>query len=153
MSNGHDLALALRAAYLAMHRRADAAVGRFGVTADQYVLLAALAEADALTQQDLTQRVGSDASTVRAMLLLLERRGLVARRPHPSDGRARRVALTPRGRSAFRKVREGSEPFRARLLAVVGADQADLFLGLLSRVARAMAMPEGRKSRRVRKGD
>ena len=86
MHTGHGIALALRSAYLALHRRADATLARFGVTADQYVLLAALAEADALTQQDLTHRVSSDASTVRAMLLLLEGHGLVARGPHPSDG-------------------------------------------------------------------
>ena len=147
MHTGHGIALALRSAYLALHRRADATLARFGVTADQYVLLAALAEADALTQQDLTHRVSSDASTVRAMLLLLEGRGLVARGPHPSDGRARRVALTPRGRAAFREMRAGSEAFRARLLDAVGPDQADLLLGLLSRVARAMALPEARTTR------
>jgi DNA-binding MarR family transcriptional regulator len=152
MNTGHAIALALRTAYLAMHRRADATVARFGVTADQYVLLAALAEADALTQQDLTDRVGSDASTVRAMLLLLENRGLVARGPHPSDGRARRVALTPFGRTAFRKMREGSEAFRARLLAAVGPGQADLLLGLLGQIARAMDLPEGQSARRRRRG-
>jgi DNA-binding MarR family transcriptional regulator len=147
MNTGHGIALALRSTYLAMHRRADATLARFGVTADQYVLLAALAEADALTQQDLTHRVSSDASTVRAMLLLLEGHGLVARGPHPSDGRARCVALTPRGRAAFREMREGSEAFRRRLLAAVGPDQADLLLGLLGRVAHAMALPERRTTR------
>src|SRR5262249_28595853 len=98
MTTGHDLALALRAAYLALHRQTDATMAPFGVTADQFVLLAALAEGDALTQQALVRRVGSDASTVRAMLLLLEVRGLVSREPHPDDGRARSVALTPLGR-------------------------------------------------------
>jgi DNA-binding MarR family transcriptional regulator len=148
MNTGHAIALALRSAYLAMHRRADATVARFGVTADQYVLLAALAEADALTQQELTDRVSSDASTVRAMLLLLESRGLVTRGPHPSDGRARRVALTPFGRTAFRRMREGSEVFRTRLLAAVGPEQADRLLGLLGQIARAMDMPMGRSARK-----
>jgi DNA-binding MarR family transcriptional regulator len=151
MTSGHDLALALRAAYLAMHRQADASLARWGVTADQFVVLTALAEADALTQQDLVRRVGSDASTVRAMLLLLEGKGLVARGPHPSDGRARRVALTPRGRRAYREMREGSEGFRARLLAAVGPDGAATLLGLLGRVARAMAAPQGRPAPARRK--
>ncbi len=35
--------------------------------------------------------------TVRAMLLLLQDRGLVARQRHPDDGRARSVALTALG--------------------------------------------------------
>jgi DNA-binding MarR family transcriptional regulator len=112
------------------------------VTADQFVVLAALAEADALTQRELARRVCSDASTVRAMLLLLERRGLVARGPHPSDGRARRVALTPRGRRAYRTMHQGGEAFRAALLDAVGPDQADALRELLLRVARAMATPD-----------
>jgi DNA-binding MarR family transcriptional regulator len=143
MSTGHALALALRSAYLVMHRRADASLARFGVTADQFVLLGALAEADALTQQELARRVCSDASTVRAMLLLLEGSGLVARDPHPSDGRARSVALTPQGRRAYRRMYEGSEAFRAGLLAAVGPDQADTLLRLLLRLTRALATPDG----------
>ena len=146
MSIGHDLALALRSAYLVMHRLADASLTRFGVTADQFVLLTALAEADALTQRELARRVGSDASTVRAMLALLEGRGLVSRDPHPSDGRARSVALTARGRRAHRKMYEGSEAFRAGLFAAVGPGQAVSLLELLRRVARAMTSSEGRTS-------
>jgi DNA-binding MarR family transcriptional regulator len=151
MSTGHDLALALRSAYLTFHRLADATLARFGVTADQFVLLAALADGDALTQQELTCRVGSDASTVRAMLLLLEERGLVARRPHPSDGRARRVALTPRGRGGLRRMRQGSEALRDQLLAAVGPDRAVL-LDVLGRITRAMATPDMRKPGATRPG-
>jgi DNA-binding MarR family transcriptional regulator len=146
MSTAHELALALRSAYLAMHRRTDAALARFGVTADQFVLLAALADADALTQRELARRLDSDASTVRAMLALLEGRGLVSRDPHPSDGRARSVALTARGRRAYRKMHEGTEALRAELLAAVGPGQAVSLLELLRRVARAMTSSEGRTS-------
>ena len=147
MSTAHELALALRSAYLAMHRRADDTLARFGVTADQFVLLAALAEAEALTQRELARRLDSDASTVRSMVVLLEGRGLVARGPHPSDGRARRVALTFHGRQAYQKMHAGSEAFRAGLLAAVGPDQADTLLRLLLRVARALTRSERRPAR------
>src|SRR5690242_8204901 len=86
-ADGHDLALALRAAYLALHRRSDAYFARHGVTADQFVLLAALAGGGARTQRDLARRAASDPNTVRAMLVLLEGRGLVTRGRHPTDGR------------------------------------------------------------------
>src|SRR5438270_7326427 len=98
MTSGRDVARALRAAYLALHRQTNACFAEDGVTADQFVLLAALAEAAAVTQQDLVRRVGSDPNTVRAMLLLLEEGGLVSRERHPTDGRARRVTLTGQGR-------------------------------------------------------
>src|SRR5204863_6203331 len=110
MTSGREVARALRAAYLALHRQTNDCFADDGVTADQFVLLAALAEADAVTQQELVRRVGSDPNTVRAMLLLLEGRGLVARGRHPGDGRARCVTLTAKGRQVFRKLWARSEP-------------------------------------------
>ncbi len=35
--SGHELAMALRLAYLTMHRRTDAVLAKHGVTADQFV--------------------------------------------------------------------------------------------------------------------
>src|SRR5688500_15054920 len=86
------LPLELRAAYLALHRCSDMRFAKFGVTADQFVLLATLARGHALTQRELAARMPSDPSTVRAMLVLLAERGLVSRDTHPTDGRARTVA-------------------------------------------------------------
>src|SRR5919108_129811 len=75
MTSGREVARALRAAYLALHRQTNACFAMDGVTADQFVLLSALADADAVSQQELVRRVGSDHNTVRAMLVLLEGRG------------------------------------------------------------------------------
>src|SRR3954449_1149343 len=105
MATGHHIAIALRAAYLALHRRSEARFARHGVTADQFVLLATLARGgEALTQRELARRMPSDPSTVRAMLGLLERRGLVERDAHPTDARARTVALTAKGTRAFKRL-------------------------------------------------
>jgi len=131
--------MALRFAYLAMHRRADAVMARFGVTADQFVLLASLAEADALTQQELARRFSSDASTVWAMLALLEERGFVVRAAHPSDRRARCVSLTPKGRRALERMKVGSDDVRARILDALGPEQVDTLKNLLACVTNAMA--------------
>jgi DNA-binding MarR family transcriptional regulator len=143
MTSGHEVAMALRAAYLAMHRRSDAHFARHGVTADQFVLLSILTREDALTQQQLARRASSDPNTVRAMLLLLEGRGLVARQRHPTDRRARSVALTAQGRRTYAKLWAASEPVRARLLAALEPDEVSTLLGLLDRVTRAMAPPAG----------
>jgi MarR family transcriptional regulator, lower aerobic nicotinate degradation pathway regulator len=117
------------------------------VTADQFVLLSALADADAVTQQELVRRVASDPNTVRAMLLLLEGRGLIAREPHPSDGRARCVRLTVKGRQVFKKLWTESEPLRARLLATFRPNEVTALVGLLRRVAEVMAAPASNASR------
>ena len=114
MSTGHDLAIALRAAYLALHRRSDARFARHGISADQFVLLATLARGgEALTQRELARRMSSDPSTVRPMLVLLAARGLVERDAHPTDGRARTVALTAKGRRAYRRLWKAGESIRA----------------------------------------
>src|SRR5438445_9211389 len=114
------LPMALRAAYLALHRRSEAAFASHGVTADQFVLLATLARGQALTQRELARRMSSDPSTVRAMLVLLEKRGLVERDTHPADARKRTVALTAKGTGAFKRLWAAGEPIRARMLGPLG---------------------------------
>ncbi len=153
MTSGHEVARALRDAYLALHRQTNDCFAKDGVTADQFVLLAALAEADAVTQQELVRRVGSDPNTVRAMLLLLEGRRLVTRQRHPFDGRARRVTLTVKGRQVFKKLWTKSEPLRAWLLAAFRPGEATALLELLHRVAEAMTPPasNGRRTTKTKR--
>ena len=115
MTTRHEIAIALRAAYLALHRQSDAAFAPHGVTADQFVLLATLARGHALTQRELARRMSSDPSTVRAMLVLMQARGLVERGTHPTDTRARTVGLTAKGLRAYRRLWESGESIRARI--------------------------------------
>ena len=134
MTAGSQIPLALRAAYLAMHRRSEAAFARYGVTADQFVLLATLARGHALTQRGLARRMSSDPSTVRAMLVLLERRGLVERDIHPTDSRARTVSLTTKGTRAFRKLWTAGDPIRVQMLAALRPGEAKTLIDLLNRI-------------------
>jgi DNA-binding MarR family transcriptional regulator len=142
MVSGHDIAMALRAAYWAMHRQTEASLTRGGVTADQFVLLALLAEQDGITQQELVRRASSDANTVRAMLVRLEERGLVARGWHPTDGRARSVTLTRKGRRAYERLWRDSDPVRQRLLAAFKPEEAQTLVALLKRIAKAATPTE-----------
>lgn len=144
-----QLPMALRAAYLALHRRSEARFASQGVTADQFVLLATLARGHALTQRELARRMPSDPSTVRAMLVLLERRGLVQRDAHPTDARARTVALTASGKRKYRQLWAAGEPIRARMFGSLEPDEAQRLVGLLTRVAEALddqCVPLGRST-------
>src|SRR6202035_3586778 len=114
-----------------------------------FVLLSALADADAVNQQELVRRISSDPNTVRAMLLLLEGRGLVARERHPADGRARSVTLTAKGRQVFRRLWRKSESLRERLLSAFRPDEVVALVGHLRRVADVLAPPAGNGSRTV----
>jgi DNA-binding MarR family transcriptional regulator len=139
MTTGHELAMALRAAYITLHRRSDAAFAPRGVTADQFVLLATLARGgEALTQRELARRMSSDPSTVRAMLVLLEQRGLVERDTHPTDARARMVALSANGLRAYERLWTAGEPVRAQMLGALRPGEADTLVRLLGRAAEAL---------------
>jgi DNA-binding MarR family transcriptional regulator len=130
--------MALRAAYLALHRQSDARFALHGITADQFVLLATLARGQALTQRELARRMSSDPSTVRAMLVLLEQRGLVERPTHPTDARARTVALTVDGVRTFQQLWTAGEPIRDRIIGALRPGEAETLVRLLGRVAEAL---------------
>lgn len=138
MNTGSDIAMGLRGAYLALHRQSEARFAAHGVTADQFVLLATLARGNALTQRELARRMSSDPSTVRAMLVLLEQRGLVERDTHPTDGRARTVALTAVGRQTFQQLWTAGEPIRTQMIGVLRPGEAETLVNLLTRVAEAL---------------
>lgn len=108
-----SLAMLLRASYTAMRRRAQQRLRGTDATVDQFVIMTLLAEQDGVTQQDLVVRAYSDPSTIRAMLVLLEKRGWLRREQDDTDARARRVFLTKSGRA-----------FQLKLQEIVGSPQA-----------------------------
>jgi DNA-binding MarR family transcriptional regulator len=72
------------------------------------------------------------------MLLLLEQRGLVVRHPHPTDARARTVALTAKGRRVYQKLWAVGEPIRESLVAAFEPAEREAFFIHLGRVTQAL---------------
>jgi DNA-binding MarR family transcriptional regulator len=138
MTDSSELPMALRAAYVALHRRSEAHFAKYGVTADQFVLLATLAHGDALTQRELARRMPSDPSTVRAMLVLLEKQGLVRRDSHPSDSRARTAALTTAGKRKFQQVFKAGESIRQQMFESLQPGEGEVLTLLLNQVAESL---------------
>ena len=128
----------LRAAYLLMHRQTNAFLAPLGLTADQFVLLALLADEDGITQQELTERARSDPNTIRAMLVRMENNGIVKRGRHLTDGRARMVTLTRKGRRAYARLSAEIKPLQDALLRPFGAKGAKRLVASLDRISEAM---------------
>ena len=145
MRPGHELAMMLRRAYLAVHRRAGGDLSAAGATADQFVVLTVLAEADGITQMELAAAAGSDANTVAAMVGLLERRGLVRRERDRDDRRARRVSLTPTGRRLQTRLWSAGRDLHERLAAAVPAARRKALLEDLATLTQAAGAPNGRR--------
>jgi DNA-binding MarR family transcriptional regulator len=139
MATGHDIAMGLRAAYRSMHRQTNLHLARRGATADQFVLLSLLVERDGTTQQELVRRATSDPNTVRAMLLLLEKQGLIVRKQHPTDGRALKITLTRKGRNTYNTLLKEIKPLQKRLAALFRDEEAKTLVAFLGRISEAMA--------------
>ncbi len=138
MAAKDELPLALRTAYLTLHRRSDAVFVEYGITADQFVLLATLARGQAMTQRELAARMPSDPSTVRAMLVLLEKQGLVEREPHPTDARARTVNLTKAGARTFQQAFDAGQEVRDQMVESLSASETRTLLSLLQRLTESL---------------
>ena len=77
-----------------------AALKPFGITHVQFVLLASLtwlAGGEPITQRRLSEHAATDVMMTSQVLRALEQRGLLVRKPHPSDGRAHALAATADG--------------------------------------------------------
>ena len=75
------------------------ALGRLGLTESAGAALWALDPATAPpTMRDLAHTLNCDPSNASLVSAKLEQDGLVQRQPHPTDGRARVLVLTERGR-------------------------------------------------------
>jgi DNA-binding MarR family transcriptional regulator len=68
-----------------------------GITATQVVALRELSEP--ITARELATRMYCEPSNATFVLDRLEQQGLIQRRPHPTDRRAKQIVLTPAGRS------------------------------------------------------
>lgn len=100
----HELSMALRRAYMRLHRDTCAQCAQMDVTADQYVMMNVIKSAGKATQSELVVLIDSDANTVSAMLRRLQQRGLIERQMHAKDSRAKVVRLTPEGEKTLAKL-------------------------------------------------
>ncbi len=138
-----------RANQLAADRFARA-LGNTDVTLRQFAVLAALAGQTGQTQTDLVNATGIDRSTLADMVLRMEEKGLLVRDRAEDDGRAKSVALTSAGRSAFNAAGASAKAADDALLAAVPRAKRSTMIEALQALAEAAAAepPEPAPSKR-----
>jgi DNA-binding MarR family transcriptional regulator len=151
MDAWHDIAMSLRGAYLAVHRQADSEFARYGITADQFVVLAVLVDGTVRSQSAVCRLTYSDPNTMGAMLALMETRGLVKRMRHEADRRTRTVVVTSKGKRIFAKLWSGREATRVRMEALFTGAEVEALLGLLKRIIQELSAQQARGRRRKKK--
>ena len=97
----HDtLGYALKRAQHAMRQHMDRQLKEIGLSAPQYNVLASLELEPGASNAALSRRAFVTPQTMQAMLVKLERAGLIAREPDAGHGRIQRTELTAKGRKA-----------------------------------------------------
>lgn len=133
----NDLMFLLHAAVTRMTVELDRAAAEIGLNdVRDWLVLAVLDDGQQRTQLELSRLVCVDKTTLIGVLDRLEQRGLVVRKPHPSDRRARIPQITPAGRRVFAKFATARDAAEARVLDGVDPGQREVLLTLLARIGR-----------------
>jgi DNA-binding MarR family transcriptional regulator len=129
----------LRRAWYSLNQAFRRRISHLEITPDQFTALRILGEADekGLSQRELTELMSSDPNTVASLLERMESNGLVQRRPHEKDRRARRIRLLTKGRKTYAAAREIAVTLQQDVLKPLAEARRDEFLRELSLVADA----------------
>ena len=114
-------------------------IAHLGVTPDQFTVMRTLLEGSAkgMTQRELTDLMSSDANTIASLLERMESSGLVERKVHEHDRRAKRINLKPVGKRKYEEAREIAVTLQMEVLAVLPTEKQEEFLKHLALVADA----------------
>lgn len=114
--------------------------GEVKVSLSEVMALGELSEAESLSQQELSQLLGLEKSTVSRLAAGLEGRGWVSRHRDPTNRRYSQLALTDEGRAVAERLGQDLQAHHDRLLAgLTAVDRKALTTGLtaLGRVLEA----------------
>jgi DNA-binding MarR family transcriptional regulator len=111
------------------------ALAAYGLSHTQFVLLASLlwlrrGRQEPVTQRELAEFAATDVMMTSQVLRTLESKGLLERRPHPSDARARDLVVTETGERVTNQALPVVERVDREFFAAAGAHQAGLLAGL-----------------------
>jgi MarR family transcriptional regulator, transcriptional regulator for hemolysin len=129
-----DLCWLLARASHALTTELTAALEKSGISPREYSVLATAMTGD-YTQTELARVVGLDKTTMVVTLDELEAAGLAQRRTSSTDRRARVVAVTKAGRRKVSEAEAVLDHVRDDVLGVLAAEEREIFLGALGRLA------------------
>jgi DNA-binding MarR family transcriptional regulator len=109
----------------------------FDVSVSQCYALEGLVRRGSMTLNELSAHLYLDKSTASRIVDALERKGYVARLPHPKDRRASLLEATPQGRELEGKIRESILAEERQLLADFSPEVRQAMTEVLRRLARA----------------
>jgi DNA-binding MarR family transcriptional regulator len=104
------------------------------ITIDQWLVLKTIHESPDITQQQVGSAVFKDFASVARIVQLLERKGFLRRKPHPSDKRRSELVLTRSGHSLLRTLEPVIRAYRSEALKGVGKEDVERMRRAFSRI-------------------
>ncbi|MCP3461665.1 MULTISPECIES: MarR family winged helix-turn-helix transcriptional regulator [unclassified Bradyrhizobium] len=106
----------------------------FGVNVTEWRIMSLLAIEPGIPASRICHVIGFDKGPVSRTLASLEKRGLVAIRSDPNDGRTHSISLTAKGRATHDKVIVAAFARERRLLSCLSRDEQEVLIDLLRRL-------------------
>jgi DNA-binding MarR family transcriptional regulator len=127
MAKGRDLDVndfAQTIGRLVRHMRAAAAQHELSLT--EVAVLARLGRDGPATTAELARAENMRPQSMSAAVATLEERGLVERKPHPSDGRQVNIALTEKGAAVRSSTKDLKRAWLAQATAGLGEEERQI---------------------------
>lgn len=118
-SHVNDFALAIGL----LVRRLRAASASHDLSWTERAVLARLAREGPATASELARAESMKPQSMGATIVALEEAGLVARRPHPTDGRQVRILLTETGSAVCEQTRSAKRTWLAEAIAQLSEEE------------------------------
>ena len=106
----------------------------FGVNVTDWRIMSLLAIEPGIPASRICHVIGFDKGPVSRTLSVLQKRGLVAIRTAPDDGRTHSISLTAKGRATHDRVIVAALERERRLLSCLRKDEREVLIDLLRRV-------------------
>ncbi len=137
-----DLLIVLHDVARLTRTRFDQAARAFGMTRAQWIILARLDRQPGISQNELATICEVEPITVARLVDRLEARGMVERRPDPSDRRVRRLHLLPASTPILAEIARHKKSIHADLTdGITGTTLSTMLDGLLQMKTKLTAEP------------
>jgi DNA-binding MarR family transcriptional regulator len=106
-------------------RRVRAAAASHELSLTESAVMARLAKDGPATTAELARAESMRPQSMGTMIAALEERGLVERRPHPTDGRQVNIELTAKGAEVRKSGREAKRTWLAQAIAQLDEEERE----------------------------
>ena len=116
-------------------------IAPLGIVPGQFPALLELWEKDGQTQKQLVEKLDIEQATMANTLSRMERDGLIVRKEHPQDGRAKLIYLTQKAKIIRDEAYQAANDTNALALRGFSDKEREQFLALINKAIAALRDP------------